>query len=72
MQTANTILDTTGNELTNASTPSGVKVRLARVFKRSGQTMVDFNNEVKELTDKDLSDFSEWFTAAGYPTVVKA
>lgn len=47
--------------------PQAVKVRLARVFKRHDQSMVDIMNELKTLTDKDLADFRQWFEAAGYP-----
>lgn len=47
--------------------PSACKVRLARIFKRPEQSMVEIMNELKTLTDKDLQDFRDWFAAAGYP-----
>jgi hypothetical protein len=52
-------------------TPKGeekaCKVRLSQVFKKPGQTIMDFMNETKLLTEKDLEDFRGWFRAAGYP-----
>lgn len=47
--------------------PRGVKVRLGDVFRREGQGMKDFMDELKLLTEKDLEDFRGWFGAAGYP-----
>ena len=47
--------------------PQACKVRLARLYKRPDQTMVDIMGELKLLTDKDLEDFKRWFNEAGYP-----
>lgn len=47
--------------------PQACKVRLARVFKRPDQGMVDIMAELKTLTEKDIEDFRQWFTDAGYP-----
>ena len=63
------ITDTTGNELSRDAT--GIKIRLARTFKRNGQSMLEFNAEIKALPDKDLQDLADWYTADGYPTTVK-
>lgn len=47
--------------------PQAVKVKLARLYKRPDQSMVQIMEELKQLTEKDLADFREWFTKAGYP-----
>jgi hypothetical protein len=47
--------------------PQAVKVRLARVYKLPGQSMVEIMNELKTLTEKDFEDFRKWFADAGYP-----
>lgn len=47
--------------------PQACKVRLARLFKKPEQSMVEVMNELKQLTEKDMEDFKVWFTAAGYP-----
>jgi hypothetical protein len=44
----------------------GVKARLGEVYKKSGQSMVEFMAELKALSPKDLADFHGWFQAAGY------
>lgn len=59
------ICGTDGKELDTA--PSGVKVRLGKVFRLPNQGMADFMGELKLLSDKDLEDFREWFKARGYP-----
>lgn len=62
------ILDTTGNEISKDA--STTKIRLSRVYKKTGQTMQDFMGELKNLTPEDHEDFARWFTEAGYPTTV--
>lgn len=47
--------------------PQACKVRLARIYKTSGQSMMQIMEELKTLTEKDLEDFRTWFAAAGYP-----
>lgn len=47
--------------------PQACKVRLARIFKRPDQTMMDIMGELKTLTEEDLADFKRWFGEAGYP-----
>lgn len=45
----------------------GVKVRLAQVFRKSGQSTLEIMSELKMLSDKDLADFKGWFEQEGYP-----
>ena len=47
--------------------PTAISARLWKEFKKDGQTLMEFNGEVKALTDKDKADFREWFEAAGFP-----
>lgn len=54
--------------LTDATKESGVKVRLAQVFKLEGQRNTEVMAEMRALTDADSADFSRWFNEAGYPT----
>lgn len=47
--------------------PVALTTRLAEVFRRPIDKIVDFMAEVKALTDKDRADFRRWFTEAGHP-----
>ena len=38
---------------------------LKRDFKREGQTLTEFAAEYKQLTPKDLDDFTSWYEAEG-------
>lgn len=44
----------------------GVKVRLAQVFRKNGQSTLEIMAELKMLSDKDLADFKGWFEQEGY------
>ena len=54
-----------GSELSHE--PRACKLRLADVFRRPGQGITDIMTEIKSLSEKDMADFREWFTLAGYP-----
>jgi hypothetical protein len=59
------ILDFNGVPLSRE--PMGLKVRMAKVFRRTGQTMVELNNEIKMLGPDDLTWFQLRFEECGYP-----
>lgn len=47
--------------------PVALTTRLAEVFRRPTDHMVQFMAEVKALTDDDRADFRRWFIEAGHP-----
>lgn len=67
-ETTVTLNDKGWNGLTDPNMKRGVKIRLAHVFKKEGQTSMDIMGEIKLLSGQDLADFCTMFCEAGYPT----
>lgn len=59
------IMDAKGVELKRE--PGALSLRLAAVYRKENQTLQDFMEELKALTQQDKEDFRAWFTEAGYP-----
>lgn len=47
--------------------PVALTTRLAEVYRRPGDKMVDLMGEFKALTDDDRTDFRRWFAEQGHP-----
>ncbi len=57
--------DVTGAPLSRD--PMGIKARIAKVYQKPGQPLKSMMDEMSQLSDKDIADFSAWFEEEGYP-----